>query len=165
MLDMNVPGPSASGSVTLPTAVHALREVQDTPRSSPVQPRRRAGVRCNNHREPFQRSINGESMTPTRFFPTAAQADLDVHDTPCRTACREPAGTGTGRTTQPGRAFASAATDRDNVTDASTAVATNAPRLNPAPDRDAQHQPTRAEILFESLKTYATVDWGSTERC
>jgi hypothetical protein len=66
----------------LPTAVHDLADVHDTPsKSVPPLACCGAGVGWIDHRDPFQRSANGlvEEFPPE--LPTAMQKVGDVHDT------------------------------------------------------------------------------------
>jgi hypothetical protein len=68
----------------LPTAVQAVRDVHETPLSTPA-----FRVRMIDHRAPFNRSISGP---PRLRDPTARHAVADVHDTPLRELITEPAG-------------------------------------------------------------------------
>ncbi len=64
-----------------PTAVHATAEAHETPLKKLGSPPLGRGVRCSNHREPFQRSINGRCKRPVPADPTAKHAVGDAHDT------------------------------------------------------------------------------------
>ena len=69
----------------LPTAVHALGEVQETAfRNAPGL--FEVGVGRMLQRVPSQRSVSVPTGLPelSNAVPTATQADGDVHDTPCR---------------------------------------------------------------------------------
>ena len=72
--------PSAPAGLKLPTAMHALAEVHETPlRPLPLAG---VGVRWIAQRAPFHRSAS--VLFPLPLPPTAVQAFADLHDTPAR---------------------------------------------------------------------------------
>jgi hypothetical protein len=73
-------------SVYVPTAVHAIADEHDTAVSAPWAATVALGVRWTDHREPFQRSakISGCTRGTLKSYPTAVQADGEVHETPVR---------------------------------------------------------------------------------
>jgi len=70
-------------SVVLPTAVHEVAEVHDTPLKTELMLPPRFGVPCVTHFDPFQRSATVKFRSAE--LPTAVHALAEVHDTPLKT--------------------------------------------------------------------------------
>jgi hypothetical protein len=92
----------------VPTAMHAVADVHDTPVRSLEIAAAVFGVRWIDQRLPSQRNARVISRVPELFSkrPTAVQAIGDVHATALRALSDEPVGVGVGWIAQPDAAAA-----------------------------------------------------------
>jgi hypothetical protein len=75
-------GPPGPGLKSVPVAVHAVADVQDTASKVPAGSRRGNGTACTFQVAPFQDRARGRACPVTMRQPTAVHARALEHDTP-----------------------------------------------------------------------------------